>query len=206
MNILGSKIENNKNVEEKESPTRAEAEEAVRTLIKWAGDDPKREGLLETPKRVVSAFEEWFVGYLQDPEIFLQKTFNEVENYSDPVLLKDIPFESYCEHHLAPIIGKAHISYIPNNKVVGISKLARLVDAFAKRMQVQEKLTYQIGKSLQNVLNPSGVAVLLEGEHHCMCTRGVHKSGISMITTCFLGKYEKDRYIRDEFLVGINKK
>lgn len=203
MNILETKVKKDKlsNV----SPTREEAEEAVRTLIKWAGDDPNREGLLDTPKRVVSAYEEWFAGYSEDPETFLRKTFGDVENYSDPVLLKDIRFESYCEHHLAPIIGKAHIAYIPSSKVVGISKLARLVNTFSKRLQVQEKMTYQIAKTLQNVLNPSGIAVLIEGEHHCMCTRGVNKTGASMITSCYLGSYKEDKFMKDDFLGSISK-
>ncbi len=203
MNILERKVKK-ENISDV-SPSREEAEEAVRTLIKWAGDDPNREGLLETPKRVVSAYEEWFAGYSEDPESFLRKTFGDVENYSDPVLLKDIRFESYCEHHLAPIIGKVHIAYIPSSKVVGISKLARLVNTFSKRLQVQEKMTYQIAKTLQNVLKPTGIAVLIEGEHHCMCTRGVNKTGASMITSCYLGSYKDDKFMKDDFLGSISK-
>jgi GTP cyclohydrolase IA len=160
-------------------PTRAEAEAAVRTLLKWAGDNPKREGLLDTPSRVVKAYEQWFRGYDEDPVAMLQRTFEEVEGYDEMVVLRDIRFESYCEHHMAPIIGKAHVAYVPNDRVVGISKLARVVDAFAKRLQVQEKMNAQIANTLMDVLKPSGVAVVLEGEHHCMSTRGVHKPRIA---------------------------
>jgi len=183
-----------------ERPTAAEAEEAVRTLLRWAGDDPDREGLLDTPGRVVRAYRQWFRGYEEDPVAMLQRTFEEVEGYDEMVVLRDIRFESYCEHHLAPIIGKAHVGYIPTDRVVGISKLARLVDAFAKRMQVQEKLTAQIATTLMEVLQPRGVAVVLEGEHHCMSTRGVHKPGVSMVTSTMLGSFREDHRTRKEFM------
>lgn len=180
-------------------PSRAEAEEAVRTLLRWAGDDPRREGLLDTPERVVRAYEEWFRGYDDDPAEMLQRTFEEVEGYDEMVVLRDIRFESYCEHHMAPIIGRAHVAYIPTDRVVGISKLARLVDAFAKRLQVQEKMNAQIANTLQEVLQPKGVAVVLEGEHHCMSTRGVHKPGVSMVTSTMLGAF-RDAETRREFM------
>ena len=182
------------------APTRAEAEEAVRTLIRWAGDDPTREGLLDTPKRVTKAFEEWFSGYDVDPEAILARTFEEVEGYDDIVLMKDIRLESYCEHHMAPIIGKAHIAYLPTDKVVGISKLARLVDAYAKRLQIQEKLTAQIADTLERTLEPRGVAVMIEAEHQCMSTRGVHKHGVDTITTRFTGVFKDDPKMEDRFL------
>jgi len=164
-------------------PSREEGEAAVRTLLRWAGDDPAREGLLGTPGRVARAYEEFFAGYFQDPVEILQRTFEETEGYDEMVLLRDIRFESYCEHHLAPIIGVAHVGYIPTDRVVGISKLARLVDAYGKRLQVQEKMTAQIANTLMDVLQPRGVAVVMEGEHHCMSTRGVHKHGVSMVTS-----------------------
>ena len=167
------------------TPSRAEAEEAVRTLIRWAGDDPTREGLIDTPKRVTKAFGEWFEGYEIDPEALLARTFEEVEGYDDIVLLKNIRLESYCEHHMAPIIGTAHVGYLPTDKVVGISKLARLVDAFSKRLQVQEKLTAQIADTLTDVLQPRGVAIMIEAEHQCMSTRGVHKHGVDTITVSY---------------------
>lgn len=172
-------------------PSRAEAEAAVRTLLRWAGDDPAREGLLDTPARVVRAYEDWFRGYEEDPEAMLQRTFEEVEGYDEMVVLRDIRYESYCEHHMAPIIGKAHVGYIPTDRVVGISKLARVVNAFAKRLQVQEKMNAQIANTLQDVLQPQGVAVVLEGEHHCMSTRGVHKPGVSMVTSTMLGAFRE---------------
>jgi GTP cyclohydrolase I len=183
-----------------ERPTTAEAEEAVRTLLRWAGDDPAREGLLDTPGRVTRAYRQWFRGYEEDPVAMLQRTFEEVEGYDEMVVLRDIRFESYCEHHLAPIIGKAHVGYIPTDRVVGISKLARLTDAFAKRMQVQEKLTAQIANTLMTVLKPRGVAVVMEGEHHCMSTRGVHKHGVSMVTSTMLGSFREDHRTRKEFM------
>ena len=182
------------------APTRAEAEEAVRTLIRWAGDDPTREGLLDTPKRVTKAFQEWFSGYDEDPEAILARTFEEVEGYDDIVLMKDIRLESYCEHHMAPIIGKAHIAYLPEGKVVGISKLARLIDAYSKRLQIQEKLTAQIADTLERVLEPRGVAVMIEAEHQCMSTRGVHKHGVDTVTTRFTGVFKDDAKMEDRFL------
>ncbi|MGF1445776.1 MAG: GTP cyclohydrolase I FolE [Pikeienuella sp.] len=181
-------------------PSQAEAEAAVRTLLRWAGDDPDREGLLETPARVARAYREWFRGYDEDPVEMLQRTFEEVEGYDEMVTLKDIRFESYCEHHLAPIIGRAHVAYIPTDRVVGISKLARLVDAFAKRLQVQEKMTVQIASTLLEVLKPKGVGVVVEGEHHCMSTRGVHKHGVSMVTSTMLGSFRSDPRTRKEFM------
>lgn len=181
-------------------PTRAEAEEAVRTLIRWAGDDPTREGLLDTPKRVTKAYGEWFSGYDQDPEALLARTFEEVEGYDDIVLLKGIRLESTCEHHMAPIIGTAHIAYLPDTKVVGISKLARLIDAYAKRLQIQEKLTAQIADTLENVLAPRGVAVMIEAEHHCMSTRGVHKHGVDTLTTRFTGAFKDNPVMAERFL------
>ncbi|WP_112321445.1 GTP cyclohydrolase I FolE [Oceanibium sediminis] len=180
-------------------PTRQQAEDAVRTLLRWAGDDPEREGLLDTPGRVVRAYSDWFRGYEEDPEAMLQRTFEEVEGYDEMVVLRDIRFESYCEHHMAPIIGKAHVGYIPTDRVVGISKLARVVDAFAKRLQVQEKMNAQIANTLMEVLKPQGVAVVLEGEHHCMSTRGVHKPGVSMVTSTMLGAF-REAETRREFL------
>lgn len=172
----------------------------MRTLLRWAGDNPYREGLLDTPGRVTRAYREWFNGYDVDPEDLLARVFEEVEGYDEMVVLRDIRFESYCEHHMAPIIGKAHVGYIPTNRVVGISKLARLVDAYAKRLQVQEKMTAQIANTLMSVLEPMGVAVVLEGEHHCMSTRGVHKHGVSMVTSTMLGSFRDDPRTRKEFM------
>ncbi len=184
-------------------PSRAEAEAAVRTLLRWAGDDPDREGLLDTPARVTRAYGEWFRGYDEDPQADLQRVFEEVEGYDEMVILRDIRFESYCEHHLAPIIGKAHVGYMPSNRVVGISKLARVVDSFAKRLQVQEKMTAQIANAIQDVLQPRGVAVVLEAEHQCMSTRGVRKHGVSMVTSTMLGVFRDDPATRREFLTMI---
>ena len=184
-------------------PSREEAEAAVRTLLRWAGDDPDREGLLDTPARVTRAYGEWFRGYGEDPQADLQRVFEEVEGYDEMVILRDIRFESYCEHHLAPIIGKAHVGYMPTNRVVGISKLARVVDSFAKRLQVQEKMTAQIANAIQEVLAPKGVAVVLEAEHQCMSTRGVHKHGVSMVTSTMLGVFRDDPSTRREFLTMI---
>lgn len=181
-------------------PSRAEAEAAVRTLIRWAGDDPTREGLLDTPKRVVKAYEEWFEGYRKDPDAILARVFEEVEGYDDIVLLKDIRVESVCEHHMAPIIGKANIAYMPDKRVVGISKLARLVDAYGKRMQVQEKMTAQIADTLQKTLQPKGVAVMIEAEHHCMSTRGVHKHGVDTVTTRFTGVFQENPALETRFM------
>ena len=183
-----------------EKPSEQEALRAVSTLLKWAGDDPDREGLLETPKRVLKAFNEWFRGYEEDPVMVLEKTFTEVEGYEDWVVLKSIRLESYCEHHLAPIIGTVRVAYLPDKLVVGISKLARVVDIFSKRLQIQERLTREIGLTIDGVLKPKGVAVLIEAEHHCMCTRGVHKPGTSMVTTTFLGEAKTDVDFRRSFL------
>jgi len=181
-------------------PSRAEAEEAIRTLLQWAGDDPGREGLVETPARVARAFEDWFSGYKVDPEEYLARTFEEVAGYDDMVVLRDIRFESHCEHHLAPIIGRVHVGYLPTNKVVGISKLARVVEAYARRLQVQEKLNAQIASCIQKVLEPKGVAVVIQAEHQCMTTRGVHKPGVSMVTSTMLGDFRKNPLTRREFL------
>ena len=184
-------------------PTRAEAEAAVHTLLRWAGDDPSREGLRDTPARVANAFQEWFSGYTLDPEAFLARTFEEIEGYDDMVVLKDIRFESHCEHHLAPIIGKVHVGYLPVNKVVGISKLARVVEAYARRLQVQEKMNAQIANCIQNILEPKGVAVVIEAAHQCMTTRGVHKPGVTMVTSTMLGAFREDARTRREFLAMI---
>ncbi len=181
-------------------PTRTEAERAIHTLLRWAGDNPDREGLADTPARVARAFEDWFSGYTQDPEAYLARTFEEVSGYDDMVILKDIRFESHCEHHLAPIIGRAHVGYLPNNKVVGISKLARVVDAFARRLQVQENMNAQIAQCIQKVLEPKGVAVVIEAVHQCMTTRGVHKTGVTMVTSTMLGDFRKNDVTRREFL------
>lgn len=189
----------------KTKPTRAEAEAAVRTLLQWAGDDPAREGLQDTPSRVVRAYEEWFGGYDTDPYEMLKRTFEETEGYDEIVLLRDIQFESYCEHHVAPIIGKAHVAYLPRNRVVGISKLARVVEAYAKRLQIQEKMTSQIANVIQEVLNPLGVAVIIEAQHQCMTTRGIHKSGVAMVTSRMLGAFRDDANTRRELLALIGK-
>jgi GTP cyclohydrolase I len=181
-------------------PSREEAEQAIRTLLLWAGDDPEREGLRDTPARVARAFEDWFSGYRDDPEEYLSRTFEEVEGYDDMIVLRDIRFESHCEHHLAPIIGRVHVGYLPNNKVVGISKLARVVEAFARRLQVQEKMNAQIARCIQNILEPKGVAVVIQAEHQCMTTRGVHKPGVSMVTSTMLGEFRKNPLTRREFL------
>ncbi|MBN9533469.1 MAG: GTP cyclohydrolase I FolE [Alphaproteobacteria bacterium] len=181
-------------------PSRAEAERAVRTLLLWAGDNPEREGLRDTPSRVARAFEEWFAGYNDDPEEYLARTFEEVDGYDEMIVLKDIRFESHCEHHLAPIIGRAHVGYLPANKVVGISKLARVVESFARRLQVQEKMNAQVANLIQNVLEPKGVAVVIEATHQCMTTRGVHKPGVTMVTSTMLGAFREDASTRREFL------
>ena len=181
-------------------PERAEAEDAVRTLLRWAGDDPDREGLTDTPARVARAFEEWFAGYRENPMEFLERTFEEVEGYDEMVVLRDIRLEAYCEHHLAPILGKIHIGYMPDTRVVGISKLARVADAYAKRLQIQEKLTAQIANCINEVLQPKGVAVVIEAEHQCMTTRGVHKHGVSMVTSTMLGAFRQGSDTRREFL------
>ena len=188
---------------EKNKPSREEAEEAVRTLIKWTGDNPDREGLIETPKRVVKAFEEYFAGYYQDPKNILEKTFSETSNYQDFVLLKDIDFRSHCEHHLAPIIGKASIAYLPNDCVVGISKLARIVDVFTKRLQTQETMTAEIANSIQMHLKPKGVAIYLSAEHHCMSSRGVKKAHVDMVTTHFTGSFKDDKVLKERFFSSL---
>ncbi|MCY4396773.1 MAG: GTP cyclohydrolase I FolE [Rhodospirillaceae bacterium] len=184
-------------------PSRREAEAAVRTLLSWAGDDPDREGLLDTPSRVVRAYEEFFSGYAVDPVEFLNRTFSETEGYDEIVVLRDIRVESHCEHHMVPILGKAHIGYLPKNRVVGISKIARLVDAYARRLQIQEKLTAQIANTMQEVLDPRGVAVVIEASHQCMTTRGVHKAGAGMVTSRMLGAFRDDPATRREFLTMI---
>jgi GTP cyclohydrolase I len=187
------------------SVTRAAAEEAVRTLLRWAGDDPAREGLRDTPSRVVSAYQDWFSGYASDPADYLRRTFEEVGGYDEMVVLRDIAFESHCEHHLAPIIGRVHVGYLPSNKVVGISKLARVVDGYTRRLQVQEKLTAQIAGCIDEVLHPRGVGVVVDAVHQCMTTRGVHKRGVSMITSRMTGTFREDARTRAEFLqfIGI---
>ena len=183
-----------------DAPTREEAERAVRLLLRWAGDDPEREGLVDTPARVARAFEDWFSGYKEDPELYLARTFEEVEGYDEMVVLRDIRFESHCEHHPAPIIGRAHVGYLPKCKVVGISKLARVVDTYARRRQVQEKMNAQIANTIQKVLEPKGVAVVIEATHQCMTTRGVHKSGVTMVTSTMLGAFRENSSTRREFL------
>ena len=180
--------------------TREQAEEAVRVLLRWSGEDPSREGLLDTPKRVVKAYKDWFSGYAVDPRDYMRRTFEEVDGYDEMVVLRDIAFESHCEHHMAPIIGRAHVGYLPSNKVVGISKLARVVDGYARRFQVQEKLTAQIAACIDEVLKPRGVGVVIDSEHQCMTTRGVHKRGVSMVTSKMLGTFRADASTRAEFL------
>ena len=185
-------------------PSRKKAEEAVYTLLLWSGEDPRREGLRDTPKRVVTAYEDWFKGYKQDPVGYLKRTFEEVEGYDEMIVLRDIEFESHCEHHMAPIIGKAHVGYLPRSKVVGISKLARVVEAFARRFQVQEKMTAQVANCINDVLNPKGVGVVIEAVHQCMTTRGIHKTDVSMVTSQMLGSFRKDARTRAEFLQMID--
>ena len=186
--------------EPKSTVTQADAEAAVRTLLEWAGEDPAREGLVDTPGRVARAYKDWFSGYALDPADYLRRTFKEVENYDELIVLRAIEFESHCEHHMAPIIGKAHIGYLPSGRVVGISKLARVVETYARRFQVQEKLTAQIARSIEEVLQPRGVAVVVEATHECMTTRGVHKRGVSMVTSAMLGAFRDDARTRAEFL------
>ena len=186
-------------------PSRQEAEAAVRTLIQWAGDDPKREGLRDTPARVARAYEEFFAGYGQDPAEILKRTFSEVEGYDEMIVMSDIRFESHCEHHMVPIIGKAHVGYLPDKRVVGISKLARLVEVYARRLQVQEKMTVQIADTLQEILHPRGVAVVIEAAHQCMTTRGVHKSDVTMVTSRMLGAFRDNGETRREFLTMIGR-
>jgi len=184
-------------------PTREDAEAAIRTLLRWAGDDPKREGLQDTPARVARAYREWFCGYEEDPVELLTRSFEETDGYDEMVLLRDIRLESTCEHHMAPILGKVHVAYLPNGRVVGISKLARVVDAYAKRLQIQEKLTAQIANTIAEVLQPKGVAVVVEAAHQCMTTRGVHKPGVTMVTSRMLGAFRDDATTRREFLAMI---
>jgi GTP cyclohydrolase IA len=181
-------------------PSRSEAEAAVRTLIRWAGDDPDREGLRGTPDRVVRSYDEFFAGYSVDPVDLLARTFEETEGYDEMVLLKDIIFESHCEHHMVAILGKAHIAYLPRNRVVGISKLARVLQVYARRLQIQEKMTAQVANTIQEVLDPLGVAVVIEAEHHCMTTRGVHKPGVTMVTSRMLGEFRDNPTTRREFM------
>lgn len=186
-------------------PSREEAEAALRTMIRWAGDDPERDGLIETPARVARAFEEWFRGYHEDPTQILAKTFEEIEGYDEMIVLRGIRFESHCEHHMAPIIGRAWVAYIPSGRVVGISKLARVVEAYAKRLQIQEKMTAQIANTLQEVLQPQGVGVVIKAEHHCMTTRGVHKHGTDMVTSRMLGVFRDNSITRQEFLTMVGE-
>ena len=185
-------------------PTREEAMDAVKTMIAWAGDDPTREGLLETPKRVIKAYEEFFAGYEMDPDEILNKTFEEVAGYDEMIIIKDIRLESHCEHHMVPILGKAHLAYIPNNRVVGISKLARVVDVYGKRLQTQETMTAQIAASINRVLKPKGVAVVVDAGHQCMTTRGIHKTNATTITSQMLGVFRSDYRTRSEFMNLIN--
>ena len=196
-----------KNAGKPRKPSRKQAEQAVHTLLLWAGEDPRREGLLDTPVRVAKAYEDWFSGYKQDPVRYLKRTFEEVNGYDEMIVLRDIAFESHCEHHMAPIIGKAHVGYLPRNKIVGISKLARVVDAFARRFQVQEKMTAQIANCIEDVLNPKGVGVVIEAVHQCMTTRGIHKSDVSMVTSQMLGTFRSDARTRAEFLrmIDVNR-
>ena len=186
-------------------PSRKEAEAAVRTLIRWARDDPDREGLRDTPGRVVRAYEEFFAGYLQDPNEILSRTFSEVGGYDEMVVMTDIRFESHCEHHMVPVIGKAHVGYLPDKRVVGISKLARLVEVYARRLQVQEKMTVQIADCLQKALKPKGVAVVIEAAHQCMTTRGVHKPGVGLVTSRMVGAFRDNASTRREFLAVIGR-
>ncbi len=184
--------------------SRDQAESAVRTLLQWAGDDPNREGLIDTPRRVADAYGDWFSGYGIEPSEYLRRTFEEVAGYDEMIVLRDIEFESHCEHHMAPIIGRAHVGYLPTNKVVGISKLARVVEVYARRFQVQEKLTAQIARCIEHVLMPRGVGVVIDASHQCMTTRGIHKTGVSMITSKMLGTFREDARTRSEFLAFIN--
>jgi len=187
-------------------PSRKQAEEAVSTLLLWAGEDPQREGLIDTPKRVALAYEDWFSGYKDDPVRYLRRTFEEVDGYDEMIVLRNIEFESHCEHHMAPIIGKAHIGYLPDTKVVGISKLARVVEAFARRFQVQEKMTAQIANCIEEVLKPKGIGIVIEAVHQRMTTRGIHKSNVSMVTSQMIGAFRKDARTRAEFLRMIDSR
>jgi GTP cyclohydrolase I len=184
-------------------PTRAEAEEAVRTLLAWTGDDPEREGLVGTPERVVRAYEEFFAGYQEDPATLLATTFEETAEYDEMILLRDVRIESHCEHHVVPILGTAHIGYLPGDRVVGVSKLARVAEAYAKRLQIQETLTAQIARTVNDVLQPRGVGVVIEAAHQCMTTRGIRKPGVSMVTSRMTGAFREDPTTRNEFLAAI---
>lgn len=191
--------------DDKHKPDRAETEAAFRTILRWIGDDPDRDGLIDTPARMARAFEEHFSGYAADPDAILQTTFGETEGYDEMVLLRGIPFESHCEHHLAPIIGRAWVAYIPTSRVVGISKLARVVEAYAKRLQIQEKMTAQIANTIDRVLKPKGVAVIIKATHHCMTTRGTHKPGTDLVTSHMLGSFRHDQATRQELLLLIDE-
>ena len=186
-------------VQDQARPSRAEAEQAVEVLLRWAGDDPSREGLVDTPARVVRAYEEFFSGYAEDPEEMLARTFEEVEGYDDMVMLRGIDLQSHCEHHMVPILGQAHIAYLPDQRVVGISKLARVLDSFGRRLQTQETMTAQVANAIQNALKPKGVAILVDAQHQCMTTRGVKKQGVSMLTTRFTGVFRSDNDLRERF-------
>ncbi|HET6604857.1 MAG TPA: GTP cyclohydrolase I FolE [Xanthomonadaceae bacterium] len=185
---------------ESDGISQEQAEQAVRTLLRWAGEDPAREGLLDTPRRVVEAYRDWYCGYEVDPTEYLTRTFEEVAGYDEMIVLRGIDFESHCEHHMAPIIGRAHVGYLPTDRVVGISKLARVVEAYARRFQVQEKMTAQIAQCIEQALRPRGVGVVIEAEHECMTTRGIHKRGVSMVTSQMLGSFREDARTRAEFL------
>tara|TARA_E500000305_G_scaffold110719_1_gene119663 strand:- start:4933 stop:5562 length:630 start_codon:yes stop_codon:yes gene_type:complete len=198
--VVDDVLENIEKSDNPNRPSRKEAEAAVRTLISWAGDDPAREGLIETPKRVVKAYEEFFAGYEEDPDLVLGKTFEEVEGYDDMVMLRDIDLESHCEHHMVAILGKAHIAYVPTSKVVGISKLARVIEIYAKRLQTQETMTAQVADSINRVLAPKGVAILIEAKHQCMTTRGIKKPDVATITTQFTGVFKEDPNMERRFL------
>ena len=184
-------------------PDRAEVEAAFRTIIRWTGDDPERDGLIDTPARLARAFEEYFSGYSQDPAQILSRTFEDTAGYEEMIMLRAIPFESHCEHHLAPIIGKAWVAYLPTDRVVGISKLARVVEAYAKRLQIQEKMTVEIARSINETLEPRGVGVLIKAQHHCLTSRGIHKHGTDMVTSCMLGDIRDNAQIRAEFMAMI---
>ena len=209
MNMIvkkGALVEDRATLAEARRPSRAAAEEAVRTLIRWAGDDPDREGLRGTPDRVVRSYAEFFAGYEEDPRLLLQRTFEETDGYDEIVVLRDIRLESYCEHHMVPIVGTAHVAYLPARRVVGISKLARVVEAYAKRLQIQEKMTAQIANAIDEVLRPQGVAVVIEAAHQCMTTRGVHKPGVTMVTSRMLGAFRDDVETRREFWGTIGRR
>jgi len=197
-----AKVTANRSVYEK--PSRIEAEDAVRVLLRWAGENPARQGLLETPARVVRAYDEFYSGYKERPEDILARTFDETNGYAEMVLMRDIHFASHCEHHMAPIIGFAHVAYIPKSRVVGISKLARVVEVFAKRLQIQERFTVQIAKAIEDTLDPIGVGVVIEAEHECMTTRGIQKPGVSMISSCMLGSFKDHSATRAEFMSMID--